>query len=154
VPVDVARLVDFTFWITHDNRNYHVIGEFKAHGFPQQLTLAINQLLRYRHKAGRVNDELMVAAPYISPEGAQLCRDDNVSYFDSPAIAASQWTPLHRAHRHFRIPSRKTSWRRRASMACAANGSFAHCDRTEKGMEGSPAAQQNRRQRRHGFDRP
>ena len=82
VPVDVARLVDFTFGITHDNRNYHVIGEFKAHGFPQQLTLAINQLLRYRHKAGRVNDELMVAAPYISLEGAQLCRDDNVSYFD------------------------------------------------------------------------
>src|SRR5665213_650565 len=82
VPVDVARLVDFTLEITYDSRVYHIVGEFKAHGFPQQLTLAIDQLLRYRHKAGRVNDDLMVAAPYISPEGAQLCRDDNVSYFD------------------------------------------------------------------------
>jgi len=82
VPTEVARLVDFTLGISHDNRSYNVVGEFKAQGFPQQLTSAIDQLLRYRHKAGRANDELIVAAPYISPEGAKLCREDNVSYFD------------------------------------------------------------------------
>ncbi len=81
-PADVARLVDFTLGITNDNWVHNIAGEFKMHGFPQQLTKAIDQLLRYRHKAGRTNDELMVAAPYISPEGAQLCRNDNVSYFD------------------------------------------------------------------------
>jgi len=89
---------------THDSRVHHVAGEFKAHGFPQQLTLAINQLLRYRHKAGRVNDELMVAAPYISPEGAQLCRDDNVSYFDLAGstfrsiLHTRRWSPTRYRH--------------------------------------------------------
>ena len=81
-PPEVARLVDFTLEITHDDRGYSVIGEFKAQGFPQQLTQAIDQMLRYRHKTGRNGDQLMVAAPYITPEGAKLCRDDNVSYFD------------------------------------------------------------------------
>jgi hypothetical protein len=74
--------VDFTLEIQHDNYIHKVLGEFKAQGFPQQLRTAIDQLLRYRHKAGGVLDQLLVAAPYISPEGAQLCRDDNVSYFD------------------------------------------------------------------------
>jgi len=81
-PPEVARLVDFTLGINHDDRTYSVAGEFKAHGFPQQLTQAIDQLLRYRHKTNRGGDQLMVAAPYITPEGAKLCRDDNVSYFD------------------------------------------------------------------------
>jgi hypothetical protein len=82
VPAEVAQLVDFTLEITQDHRVYNILGAFKEHGFPQQLTLATDQLLRYKHKAGQVMDELMVAAPYISPEGARQCRNDNVSYFD------------------------------------------------------------------------
>jgi hypothetical protein len=81
-PPEVAQLVDFNFAINHDDRSYSVVGEFRAHGFPQQLTQAIDQLLRYRHKTNRGGDQLMVAAPYITPEGAALCRADNVSYFD------------------------------------------------------------------------
>jgi Transcriptional regulator, AbiEi antitoxin, Type IV TA system len=81
-PPEVARLVDFTLGIFHDSYRHSVIGEFRAHGFPQQLTQAIDHMLRYRHKTGRNGDQLMVAAPYITPEGAKLCRDDQVSYFD------------------------------------------------------------------------
>lgn len=80
-PPEVAGLADFTVEIQHDNRLYRIAGECKAQGFPQQLNHAIAQLLRYRYKVGR-NDELMVAAPYITPEGAKVCRDDKVSYFD------------------------------------------------------------------------
>ena len=80
-PPEVANLIDFGLEINLDNRIYRVAGELKSHGFPQQLSQAIAQLLRYRYKVGR-NDDLMVAAPYITPEGAKICRDDNVSYFD------------------------------------------------------------------------
>lgn len=80
-PPDVARLIDFGLEVQLDNRVYRIAAEFKEHGFPQQLSQGIAQLLRYRYKVGR-NDELMVAATYITPEGAKICRDDNVSYFD------------------------------------------------------------------------
>ena len=78
---EARQLVDFTLEIEHDNRMYRIAGALKDHGFPQQLNHAIAQLLRYRYKAQR-NDELMVAAPFISDEGAKLCREDKVSYFD------------------------------------------------------------------------
>lgn len=81
LPPDVAELVDFTCQITHDNRVHTVAVAVKAHGFPQQLREAVDKLIRYRYKAGR-NDDLMVAAPYITPEGAKICREDNVSFFD------------------------------------------------------------------------
>jgi hypothetical protein len=80
-PPDVAKLIDFGLELQLDNRIYRIAGEFKKHGFPQHLSQAIAQLLRYRYKGGR-NDDLMVAAPYITPEGAKVCLDDNVSYFD------------------------------------------------------------------------
>ena len=81
LPADVRGLIDFGLELRLDNRIYRVAGGLKSHGFPQQLNQAIAQLLRFRYKVGR-NDELMVAAPYITPEGAKICRDDNVSYFD------------------------------------------------------------------------
>jgi hypothetical protein len=80
-PPDVAQLIDFGLEIHLDSRLVRIAAEFREHGFPQQLSQAIAQLLRYRYKVGR-NDELMVVAPYITPEGAKVCRDDNVSYFD------------------------------------------------------------------------
>lgn len=82
-PREIAELVDFACRITHnDHYQYAMVGEVKANGFPQQLTKAIDQLLRYRNRANQQGNELIVAAPYITPEGAKVCRDDNVSYFD------------------------------------------------------------------------
>lgn len=82
IPANVKELADFTVAVTHDNRVSNFAVQFKEHGFPQQLSQAIASLLRYRFKTGRNDYELMVAAPYITPEGAKICRDDNVSYFD------------------------------------------------------------------------
>lgn len=94
VPPDIARLADFTVEIRHDNRVYPIAVAVQAHGFPQQLTQAIAGLLRYRYKIGR-NDELMVVAPYITPEGAQLCRDDKVSFFDLAGNCRIAMGPLY-----------------------------------------------------------
>lgn len=78
---EAAKLVDFTVQINHSNYSHTVAVAFKEHGFPQQLQLAIDQLIRYRYKAER-HDALMVAAPYITEEGARLLRNDKISYFD------------------------------------------------------------------------
>ena len=78
---EIEALADFTLRITHENRVHTVVVEVKSHGFPQQLRQGIDQLIRYRYKAQQ-NHDLMIAAPYITPEGGKLCRDDNVSYFD------------------------------------------------------------------------
>ena len=81
IPPEVRQLADFTVEIQHDNHVYTVVAECKAHGYPQQLRQAIDQLIRYRYKVER-QDQLLVVAPFITPEGAKLCRDDKVSYFD------------------------------------------------------------------------
>lgn len=78
---EVATLADFTLTINHSSYTHSVAGAFKTHGYPQQLRQAIDQLIRYRYKAER-HDALMIAAPFISEEGAKLCREDKVSYFD------------------------------------------------------------------------
>lgn len=81
IAPEVAQLADFTLQLTHDNRVHTVVVAVKPHGFPRQLREAVDQLIRYRYKVNR-NDELMIAAPYITPEGGKVCQDDNVSYFD------------------------------------------------------------------------
>ncbi len=81
LPPEVAQLADFSLQLTHDNRVHTVVVAVKQHGFPQQLRQAVDQLIRYRYKVSR-SDDLMIAAPYITPEGGKVCRDDNVSYFD------------------------------------------------------------------------
>jgi hypothetical protein len=78
---ETAQWVDFTLKITHEHRLHTLAVVVKPHGFPQRLREAVNQLIRYRYKTNR-NDDLVVAAPYITPEGGQVCRDDHVSYFD------------------------------------------------------------------------
>jgi len=52
--------------------------ELKDQGHPRQLREAVNQLLRFRRR----NDYPVVAAPYITGEGAAVCREENVGYFD------------------------------------------------------------------------
>lgn len=81
IPQAIKELADFTVEVRHDNRSYTVAGAVKGQGYPQQLRQAIDQLIRYRYKC-ETQDQLMVVAPYISPEGAKLCHDDKVSYFD------------------------------------------------------------------------
>lgn len=81
VHPDVGALADFTFEIQLDNRVHQIACVCKPHGFPQQLHQAIAQLLRYRYKTNG-HHELLVAAPFITPEGASVCREDKVSYVD------------------------------------------------------------------------
>lgn len=81
VPVDIAQLVDFTFEIRNQSQVHSVACGFKQLGFPQQLKEAIAQLLRYRYKTNG-HQELLIVAPYITPAGAEICREDKVSYVD------------------------------------------------------------------------
>ena len=54
--------------------------EFKSSGQPRMIREAVNQLLRYRADASDAH--LVIAAPYISPESAELCRREGVGYVD------------------------------------------------------------------------
>lgn len=78
---DTPTRPDLVARITHESRFYDVIVDVQAQGFPKQLRQAIDQLLRYRYKT-KGNHELIVAAPFITPEGGKVCQDEGVSYFD------------------------------------------------------------------------
>ncbi|EIP98257.1 hypothetical protein OpiT1DRAFT_02710 [Opitutaceae bacterium TAV1] len=67
--------------ITSDSRQYRLAVEFSSQGHPRQLREAINRLLRYGHQHG---NEIVpvVAAPYVSAEGAALCSQEKVGYCD------------------------------------------------------------------------
>lgn len=58
----------------------HFLVEFKSSGQPRLIREAVNQLLRYRADASDAH--LVIAAPYISPESAELCRREGVGYVD------------------------------------------------------------------------
>ncbi|MEO6993790.1 MAG: type IV toxin-antitoxin system AbiEi family antitoxin [Lacunisphaera sp.] len=77
---------DLIFDLTHrDHVRYQLIVEFKAPGHPRVLREATNQLLRYLRRDPKEPNrtaEPVVAAPYISEEGATVCRELNVSYCD------------------------------------------------------------------------
>jgi hypothetical protein len=84
VSVGRARLdrpADFTLSLSNSNYRYSLAVNVKAQGYPQQLTEAIDQLIKYRYRTKR-HDELVVAAPFITAEGAAICREDEVNYFD------------------------------------------------------------------------
>jgi hypothetical protein len=80
-PLDSTHLPDLLARITHESRFYKIALIVRHRGFPQQLRQALDQLFRYSHKA-RGNHDLIVAAPFITPDGAKVCQDDGVSYFD------------------------------------------------------------------------
>lgn len=78
---EINQLVDFTLEVQYENRVYPIVVVFRRQGFPQLLEQAIAQLIRFQYKVG-ARHELMVVAPFITPEGAEICRKDDVSYFD------------------------------------------------------------------------
>jgi hypothetical protein len=77
----LARLADFTVTVNNNHREHTLVAEFKSQGHPRQLREAIDRLLRFRHRSNR-NDYLVVAAPFITSEGAMVCQEENVGYYD------------------------------------------------------------------------
>jgi hypothetical protein len=64
-----------------DHRQDTIVVEVKNQGHPRQLHEAVNRLLRYTHRSRR-KDYPVVAAPYITEEGAAVCKKENVGYYD------------------------------------------------------------------------
>jgi hypothetical protein len=78
---ELARMVDFTVTVDNGNYSHTLVVEVVSQGHPRQLRDAINKLLRFRNKANRP-DYLVVAAPFITAEGAALCHEDGIGYYD------------------------------------------------------------------------
>lgn len=78
---DLALRADLAVSVTANDRRDTLVVEIKDQGHPKQLREAVNQLLRNRHRSHR-DDYPVVAAPYITAEGATVCREENVGYFD------------------------------------------------------------------------
>lgn len=74
-------LADLTASVTNGHYSSRFAIEVKAQGHPRQLRDAITQLLRFRHHSNR-NEYLVVAAPFITPDGAAVCEEEKVGYFD------------------------------------------------------------------------
>jgi hypothetical protein len=77
----LAELADLTVGVQTNSRLDTLVVELRDLGHPRQLRDAVSQLLRYRHRSHR-DDYPVVAAPYITEEGAAVCRDEKVGYFD------------------------------------------------------------------------
>ncbi|SUS07596.1 conserved hypothetical protein [uncultured Defluviicoccus sp.] len=79
----LTQLADFTVTVNNDNihRQDTLVVEFKSQGHPRQLREAIDRLLRFRHRSNRP-DYLVVAAPFITNEGAAVCQEEGVGYYD------------------------------------------------------------------------
>src|ERR1017187_853303 len=78
---ELARMADFTVTVDNGNYSHTLVVEVVSQGHPRQLRDAINKLLRFRNKANRP-DYLVVAAPFITAEGAALCHEDGIGYYD------------------------------------------------------------------------
>lgn len=79
--MDLASLADMTVGVNTPHRRDTLVIEFKNQGHPRQLREAVSQLLRYRHHSRR-NDYPVVVAPYITEEGAAVCKQEKVGYCD------------------------------------------------------------------------
>src|SRR5665213_923141 len=77
----LAQRADLTVGVKTNHRLDTLVVEIKDQGHPRQLRDAVNQLLLYRHRSRR-NDYPVVAAPYITEDGAAVCEEENVGYFD------------------------------------------------------------------------
>lgn len=77
----LTQLADFTVSVDSGGRRDTLVVEFKSQGHPRQLREAIDRLLRFRHRSNRA-DYLVVAAPFITSEGAKVCQEENVGYYD------------------------------------------------------------------------
>jgi hypothetical protein len=77
----LTQLADFTVTVNTNHRLDTLVVEFKSQGHPRQLREAIDRLLRFRHRSNGA-DYLVVAAPFITSEGAAVCQEENVGYYD------------------------------------------------------------------------
>jgi hypothetical protein len=64
---------------TPDGEQFFVV-EVKRSGQPRSVREAVNQLLRYRSEWAQAYGVL--AAPYISPRSAEICRKNGIGYID------------------------------------------------------------------------
>lgn len=74
--------VDFLVHVTlRDGSRHQLAVEFKTQGHPRVLRSAADQILRYRH-LGTGDMHPVVAAPFITAEGAAVCDALKVGYCD------------------------------------------------------------------------
>jgi hypothetical protein len=78
---EMAQRADLTVGVRTAHRLDTLVVELKNPGHPRQLREAVNQLLRYCRHSHR-NDYPVVAAPYITEDGAAICKEENVGYYD------------------------------------------------------------------------
>ena len=78
---DLARMTDLTVTVESGHYSHTLVVEITSQGHPRQLREAIIKLLRFRNKANQPA-YLVVAAPFITAEGAALCQEDGIGYFD------------------------------------------------------------------------
>ena len=73
-------LPDLVFNVQAGSRRWKMIVEVKSIGEPRQLRYAIQQLKEYLQ--GMENGYGIIGAPYISEDGARICRDNGVGCID------------------------------------------------------------------------
>lgn len=103
---DLASMADMTVGVNTPHRRDILVIEFKNQGHPRQLREAVNQLLRYRHHSRR-NDYPVVMAPYITEEGAGVCKQEKVGYCDLAGNCRLTFGPYYIERTGNRNPFRK-----------------------------------------------
>jgi hypothetical protein len=78
---ELGRMADLTVTFENGHYSHTLVVEVTSQGHPRQLREAIIKLLRFRNKANRP-DYLVVGAPFITADGAALCQEDGIGYFD------------------------------------------------------------------------
>lgn len=76
-----SQMADLTVSVTNGHFNSTIAIAVTQQGHPRQLREAITRLLRFRHHSNRA-DYLVVAGPFITADGAAVCAEEKVGYFD------------------------------------------------------------------------
>ena len=77
----LEQMADFTVSVNTGHHLHTLAVEVKSQGHPRQLREAIDRLLRH-HLRSKRTDYLVVAAPFITKEGAAICQEEKVGYYD------------------------------------------------------------------------
>lgn len=77
----LAELAAFTATVSKNLHHDTLVVDFRSRGHPRQLREAFDRLLRFRYQSQHT-DYPVVAAPFITSDGAELCRKENVGYYD------------------------------------------------------------------------
>ena len=75
-----SALPDIAFKLKTPDGEQMVLVEVKTSGQPRVVREAVNQLLQYQSKASEAYG--VVAAPYLSPQSAQICIENGIGYVD------------------------------------------------------------------------